>query len=70
MSPVANSLHPLLFQVPPDSVRESRLDWPVAAGYPARPALALGERADVDLDAAAALLRRGCPVGTALRILL
>jgi hypothetical protein len=41
-----------------------------AAGYPTAAAEMLSERADVDLHVAVGLLRAGCPVETALRILL
>jgi hypothetical protein len=40
------------------------------AGYPVGPANELAERSDVDLHAAVELVRAGCPVDTALRILL
>jgi hypothetical protein len=40
------------------------------AGYPGDAAAALAARHDVDLHAAAGLLRRGCPPEVALRILL
>ena len=53
-----------------DLVRSWRLERLVAAGYPPRDALALSECADVELHLAVRLLERGCPVETALRILL
>jgi hypothetical protein len=40
------------------------------AGFEWRSAVVLAARPDVDLHRATALLRRGCPVDTALRILL
>lgn len=40
------------------------------AGYDGRSARTLARRRDVDLHLAADLLRAGCPVETALRILL
>ena len=40
------------------------------AGYPKHVAGALAVRKDVDLHLAVALLRKGCPKETALRILL
>jgi hypothetical protein len=40
------------------------------AGYPTDSANELAERTDVDLHTAVALARAGCPVDTALRILL
>lgn len=47
-----------------------RLEELERAGYDARSAFDLAERADVDLHRAVELLRRGCPAATALRILL
>ena len=40
------------------------------AGYPVASANELAERTDVDLHAAVELVRAGCPVDTAVRILL
>lgn len=40
------------------------------AGYGSREAAELAGRHDVDLHLAVELLKRGCPAGTALRILL
>jgi hypothetical protein len=40
------------------------------AGYSTESANELAERTDVDLHAAVELVRAGCPVGTAVRILL
>jgi hypothetical protein len=40
------------------------------AGYDASDALVLATRVEVDLHMATNLLKRGCPVSTALRILL
>ena len=54
----------------PNPVRAWRREQLVAAGYPAAAAVVLSERDDVDLHLAARLLARGCPVETALRILL
>jgi hypothetical protein len=42
----------------------------VRAGYGRRPAARLARRRDVDLHLAVRLRRDGCPVDTALRILL
>jgi hypothetical protein len=53
-----------------DTVRRWRLETLIAAGYPRHDALALSERTDVDLHRAVQLLECGCPVETALRILL
>jgi len=53
-----------------DPVRSWRLERLIAVGFPRDTALALSERSDVDLHVAARLLERGCPVDTALRILL
>jgi hypothetical protein len=47
-----------------------RLEELEKAGFEAHHALELAERSDVDLHLAVALMRSGCPVGTALRILL
>jgi hypothetical protein len=41
-----------------------------AAGYPTREAREMSGRLDIDLHLAIRLLRQGCPVETALRILL
>jgi len=46
-----------------------RFDCLVRAGYRDAEALLLAENAGVDLHDAVELLRRGCPVGEALRIL-
>lgn len=40
------------------------------AGYPSEDALVLATNSDVDLHAAADLVRRGCPPDTAKRIML
>ena len=53
-----------------DPVRRWRLDLLVRAGYQPWDALVLSRRSDVDLHVALALLEKGCPVETALRILL
>jgi hypothetical protein len=50
-----------------ESWRRERLQ---EAGYPAFAARALAERHDIDLHQALDLLRNGCPVETALQILL
>ena len=42
----------------------------IGAGYPAEIAVRLAENAGVDLHDAVELLKRGCPVGEAERILL
>jgi len=47
-----------------------RLEELERAGYDARSAWELAERADVDLHRAVGLVRCGCPAATALRILL
>lgn len=52
-----------------DPVRRWRLEELTRAGYPPSDALVLSGRADVDLHVAVKLLRDGCPVATALRIL-
>ena len=56
--------------VVPEQVRRWRLELLEQAGYPPDEALALSGRSDVDVRFAARLLREGCSVQTALRILL
>ena len=46
-----------------------RFDRLVDAGYEPEAASQLAERVEVDLHAAVRLLRRGCPMATAVRIL-
>jgi hypothetical protein len=53
-----------------DHVRRWRLDQLRQAGYPDAEARQLAERDDIDLHRAIDLLRGGCPLETALRILL
>ena len=53
-----------------DATRRWRTEQLQAAGFPLREARAMSERADIDLHLAVRLLRDGCPVATALRILL
>ena len=53
-----------------ERVRAWRLEELQRAGYERKMARTLAERADVDLHLATALLRRGCPLDTALRILI
>jgi hypothetical protein len=47
-----------------------RVEELLRVGYKPWDALVLGQRADVDLHVACALLEEGCPVVLALRILL
>lgn len=47
-----------------------RLEELTKAGYDWRASMHLAARPDIDLHLAADLLERGCPVDTALRILL
>lgn len=47
-----------------------RLEQLSAAGYTSEALILLAERTDVDLRRATRLLAEGCPVATALRILL
>jgi hypothetical protein len=52
----------------------ARVEWWRAealerAGYPAEAVLELAPRLDVDLHAAVALIKRGCPAALALQIL-
>ena len=57
-----------------DTADAQVLRWRLAelerAGYPPDAALVLSGRADVDLHEAVALLESGCPLETAMRILL
>lgn len=53
-----------------ERVRLWRLEELQRAGYERRMARNLAERSYIDLHLATALLRQGCPVDTALRILL
>ena len=53
-----------------DPVRRWRYDQLQRAGYPPSDARVLSARNDVDVHKAVKLLRDGCPVATALRILL
>lgn len=53
-----------------DPVRHWRLEALIRAGYPPWDALVLSRRPDTDLHAAVALLERGCPPETAMRILI
>jgi hypothetical protein len=53
-----------------DPVRRWRLQALVRAGYGPTDALVLSGNAQVDLHRAVDLLERGCPVETAMRILL
>ena len=52
-----------------DWVRKWRLEQLQRAGYPEKDALLLCGRLDIDIHEAAALLHSGCPVATAVRIL-
>lgn len=53
-----------------DSVRHWRLGELERAGFPVTDALVLSGRPEIDLHLAVRLLRSGCPVATAMRILL
>jgi hypothetical protein len=57
-------------RVAEEPVHRWRLECLLAGGYPRREAELLSERADVDLHLALRLLDAGCPVETAMRILL
>jgi len=52
-----------------DPVRAWRLDQLRRAGYPLREAVVLSARKDLDIHQATDLLRQGCPLETAIRIL-
>jgi hypothetical protein len=65
--------HPELFELGDPDAREVvrwRFDSLVQAGYPWSAAVILARHAEVDLHLATDLVARGCPAGTALRILL
>jgi hypothetical protein len=53
-----------------ERVRLWRLEELQRAGYERRMARSLAERSYVDLHLATGLLRKGCPVDTALKILI
>jgi len=53
-----------------DSVRRWRFEQLQRGGYAAADALVLSARSDVDLHHAIGLLRKGCDVPTAMRILI
>jgi hypothetical protein len=53
-----------------DQVHRWRLDELMRAGYQLPDALVLSRRFDIDLHVAVDLRERGCPPGTAIRILL
>ena len=58
----------------PADLEEVRLDWRreslLRAGYDERTALLIALKVEIDLHQAVDLVERGCPVKTALRILL
>lgn len=53
-----------------ERVERWRLEELERAGYPIEAARRISRRLDIDLHAAIALIRRGCPVEVAVRILL
>jgi hypothetical protein len=53
-----------------DATLDWRLEQLMEAGYDAEDALVLAVRPEIDLHRAIALLRKGCPAETAVRILL
>jgi hypothetical protein len=53
-----------------DRVRRWRVEELERAGYPPAAALVLGDDPEVDLHVAVGLLGAGCPIETAMRILL
>ena len=67
--PVSTILQPRTF-LSADPVRRWRLEQLERAGHPKYDAHVLSERTDVNLHLAVHLLILGCPVATALRILL
>jgi hypothetical protein len=62
------------FELLDSSEAEGVLRWRfeelLRAGYGAEEAVVVASHVDVDLHAATELVRRGCPVATALKILL
>lgn len=60
----------LLDEVQAQEILSWRFDALTRAGYDASDALVLATRVEIDLHVASDLLRHGCPVSTALRILL
>jgi hypothetical protein len=54
----------------PDKVQEWRLEVLLRAGYDLPGAKLLARRREVDLHVAVSLLEQGCPVNTAMAILL
>ena len=56
--------------VEPDEIVLWRTEQLERAGYPAGSAVVVAAHPEVDLHAAVDLVRNGCPVQTALRILL
>jgi hypothetical protein len=60
----------LLDEAQAQQILSWRFDALTRAGYEASDALVLATRVEVDLHVATDLLTRGCPVSTALRILL
>jgi hypothetical protein len=60
----------LLDEAQAQQILSWRFDALTRAGYDASDALVLATRVEIDLHVATNLLTRGCPVGTALRILL
>jgi hypothetical protein len=63
-----NTLDPSF--VSADDVLRWRAEQLAAAGYCTEDVVLLAERRDIDLHLATSLLHRGCPIETALRILL
>jgi hypothetical protein len=53
-----------------DPIRRWRLPRPTRAGCPLTDALVLSGRCRIDLRAAARLVQAGCPIETAMRIVL
>ncbi len=60
----------LIDETEAEAILRWRFDELVHAGYDIGSALMLASHVEVDLHDASALLRRGCPSETALRILL
>lgn len=60
----------LVFETEIERIEQWRAEELERAGYPIREAGELSARHDVDLHLAVDLLRRGCPVEVAVKILL
>jgi hypothetical protein len=69
MEPLLDEMNAGVYAQESANVLAWRIDTLIRAGFDRRAAFILGVRRDVDLHDAVRLLHRGCPPGTALRIL-